>query len=108
MKHTPGPWNVSADKWRITVVDNGHTGIWRLVAECKTPDDASLVAAAPEMFDALEAVMELVNDCYLDVWRNGDHDTQHYCPMCGSHSEHNDGCPIPLVKIVIAKAKGTK
>lgn len=106
MKHTPGPWNVSCDKWRITVVDNAHTGIWRMVAECKTQEDAQLVAAAPEMFEALGAVIESVDECFRDIWRGGGHDTQHFCPMCNCTTGHEEDCPIPAVQAAYNKARG--
>ena len=107
MKFTPGPWHVSADRFRTTVIDNAHTGVWRAVAECKTPEDAQLVAAAPVMLDALEMLQHFAEGCYKDVWRHGDHDTQHFCPVCGE----NDGCcdvdcPMPIVRDALNLAKG--
>lgn len=109
MKHTPGPWNVSATKFRNEVVDNAHTGIWRLVAECRNADDATLIAAAPEMFEALGAILDFVNDhCYEDIWRNGDHDTRHFCPMCNCTTGHEQECPIPSVQAAVKKARGGK
>jgi len=90
----------------------------QVVGQAPAPDTASkqerleiaqLIAAAPEMFEALGAIIDFVNDhCYEDIWRNGGHDTQHYCPFCSETSGHGEGCPMPVVLQAIQKAKGKK
>ncbi len=62
-KHTPGPWQ--AREWschaKTTVaVDDpscGVTGV-RVVAECETPQDARLIAAAPGLLEAVRAIAQ--------------------------------------------------
>lgn len=44
--HTPTPWNVSAIQKRTQIVDNAQNGIWRFVAETRTPEDAELIVRA--------------------------------------------------------------
>ncbi len=71
-KHTPGAWQ--AREWschaKTTVaVDDpswGVTGV-RVVAECETPQDARLIAAAPDLLEALQRCqLELRQLTYKD------------------------------------------
>lgn len=58
MKHTPGPWEHQV--WHgihQTVIDaNGET----VAFDISTRDNAQLIAAAPEMLEALEYVLSTV------------------------------------------------
>jgi hypothetical protein len=67
MKHTPGPWKVAEDKSQhpthIRVLDQAHNGICTSwlddydFEENQTAEaNANLIAAAPEMLEALELV----------------------------------------------------
>ncbi len=129
MKHTPGPWapalyrvtETMADRLKIGSVHNAvamdddkNNAQGMLIALCgdyedphdQSAADARLIAAAPEMLDAIGAVLDFINDfCYEDIWRNNDHDTRHFCPMCNCTTGHEDECPIPLLKLVYKKAK---
>ena len=83
-KHTPGPWEVTkcpcgkdaiCNVWQIANVGNFYQGCgfnW---------DDARLIAAAPDMYEALK---EICNNC---------HDRPELCGECG-------------IKTVLAKAEG--
>ena len=59
-KHTPGPWRVhdydfdTANGTKITTDDVGRN----VIAEVKNPADATLIAAAPDMLEALRAIAE--------------------------------------------------
>jgi hypothetical protein len=59
--HTPGPWQ--AIEWTChaptTVVVDDYTVVTkkRVVAECDNTADARLIAAAPDLLDALQAVL---------------------------------------------------
>lgn len=58
MGHTPGPWNVEKVHYRHAVVDSAQNGKWDLIAETTSRENANLIAAAPEMLEALEAVVD--------------------------------------------------
>lgn len=74
-KHTPGPWEVDDHAGRLEIVGRptwkcrrfGVDGEWRVAtiddlsedqdgAESETQANASLIAAAPELLDALKAM----------------------------------------------------
>jgi len=63
--HTPGPW-------RVQVMANGEGLICVLpasnlaVADCCDMADARLIAAAPDMLDALKAALKIV-DAYRKI-----------------------------------------
>lgn len=54
--HTPGPWTCHYQKnaglWTVRSQENGHR-----VAKDLLPDDARLVAAAPELLEAAQALL---------------------------------------------------
>lgn len=68
-KHTPGPWSVAATHNQCEVVDSAHTGIWNLVAKAEKPEDARLIAAAPEMYEALKQLCELPEARWAERWK---------------------------------------
>lgn len=57
-KHTPGPWKAEIDVSVKTVEAQGKT-----VAIVWDEDDATLIAAAPEMYEAL---VDLLDICECD------------------------------------------
>jgi len=59
--HTPGPWTATATKHRTIITSHDGTR----VAECDSLSaaDARLIAAAPEMYEALKAIMASVAGC---------------------------------------------
>lgn len=69
-KHTPGPWLVSnTDRWKI--ID--AKGI--KLCDCYFSNDASIVAAAPDMLEALKGIIEKYGPKHLEhknnkVWRD--------------------------------------
>lgn len=131
-KHTPGPWSpafytvtpemlerftVGSVHHAVAVNDRPQEPNGLLVALCGDEDgldsqsaaDARLIAAAPEMLEALQGVLDQIGDCFRDVWRNNDHDTEHYCPICNElNGHHDDSCSIPSVIAAIKKARGEK
>lgn len=69
-KHTPGPWNYTMDKergWDFKLTaDHGKTAIVSGCGCCDSPwvsceADARLIAAAPELLEALELVVSFVD-----------------------------------------------
>ncbi len=56
MTHTPGPWVIYEDETAGLCVGGGDAEIVFPIAEHLQPGDARLVAAAPELLEALEAL----------------------------------------------------
>lgn len=62
-KFTPGPWQVTRERWRIEIRQvNPQSGLTGYIAslESKTQDirDANLIAAAPDLYEALIALTD--------------------------------------------------
>lgn len=96
MNHTPGPWQITKDTTRgefvtYTKVRDGHDGV---IAVMHINEDANarLIAAAPELLAALEAItkayVELVESDYAPRW-NAENDSE-----------------VISARAAIAKAKG--
>lgn len=99
MSHTPGPW-----KWHpiISIGTDGRETTWypvtngqKLVVTADREDDAALIAAAPELLAALEAI----------EWLDDEIDGSEYCPYCGNTKEdgHAEDCAVGNA---LKKAKG--
>jgi hypothetical protein len=101
-KHTPGPWKantfepeeskehfVTAGKADFTPVC--RTGRW----DTASAADARLIAAAPEMLEALERVAHIPCERYDNI----------HCTMIPK-DELLKACPWCQVRAAIAKAKG--
>ena len=59
--HTPGPWKVSENGCDIeTAHKDSPTGICTMFAYEKSDADAAIIAAAPELLEALEALTKWV------------------------------------------------
>lgn len=107
MKHTPGPWfstpywpsiearkRLSPDHYRITT--GSGSGYGQSFASVDSEANARLIAAAPEMLEALTA---LVNDPVIYG--------MHARIRCSS--EHRKTAnPLELAQAAIAKARGEK
>ena len=63
MNHTPGPWSVEAI-YALLRFGRKSGGSWDDIGEehefFPDEDDANLIAAAPKMLEALEAMVEMV------------------------------------------------
>jgi len=119
MKHTPGPWFVGFVNHRVHVFSRrlqpGLNPERFRVADVGTEDspqanaNARLIVAAPDMADALEAVLEsnkalsrirlwAVNACHCDVAVEPENDA------------HGDECSewvaLKMAKAALAKAEG--
>jgi hypothetical protein len=58
-KYTPGPWTIRESATHITVVGANNETIFHDDKRCPSvPEDARLVAAAPELLEALQRVKE--------------------------------------------------
>jgi hypothetical protein len=64
--HTQGKWEaihwISHAKTTVVIEDDCMTTGKRVIADCKTEEDATLIAAAPELLDALKAVLQWIDD----------------------------------------------
>lgn len=64
--HTPGPWRTNKLDWRAVEDSQGL-----IVADVRTPpseggrEDARLIAAAPDLLEALSWLVDLQNGCPL-------------------------------------------
>ena len=103
--HTPGPWSYDRDTNRIYSVPTNLCVAAPHIAtnpSCmeQWPKDAPVLAAAPEMLEALKAVE------WGGEWDDGEGTRHPACPFCDaleSSAEHTEDC---LVAIAIAKAGG--
>lgn len=68
-KHTPGPWVINKSPFEVYNVDHGHltheicAGNIMIAALYVAPEsqDAALIAAAPDLLEALEAMVEYID-----------------------------------------------
>lgn len=107
-KHTPGPWEihnpyegtglipmwcVANDEYHNSTDED--TPCFGAVIEFGSKEDAYLIAAAPQLLEALEAV----------EWALGDQDD--YCPYCLANKAdgHKPDCNLAAA---LAKARGEK
>jgi hypothetical protein len=67
-KWTPGPWAVRHKKSigrPIIQVGNPETGFF--VCKCDTMEDAHLIAAAPELLEALETLLRVDDEWHASI-----------------------------------------
>ncbi len=66
-QHTKGPWymNEHISGWSSVIAPNGYA-VCDLTDCDNDKDNARLIAAAPELLEALEMVRDADNDCHLD------------------------------------------
>lgn len=99
MKHTPGPWSVSKTNGMIVVHKPGGTVIADVAGDSKMAmSNANLIAAAPEMYEALDKAeneLDLAIRKIYGMGINGDVD--------GYQAIWN---VLDQVKSAIAKARG--
>ncbi len=76
MGHTPGPWRIGAGgqddgkrnlcpttPMRVVEVQTNHRhGYWSSIW-CVNPEDARLIAAAPDLLEACKAALENLSEC---------------------------------------------
>lgn len=61
MSHTPGPWSLERDYNGVPeFVFGGDTCVCDFGIEAPKPEDACLIAAAPELCEALENLIEFL------------------------------------------------
>ena len=61
MSHTPGPWNLERDCNGVPeFVFGGDVCVCDFGIEAPKPEDARLIAAAPELYEALENLIDFL------------------------------------------------
>ena len=96
MTHTPGPWGIEhGDEFEI-VSRSPHLSATVAIVAARIPSetaraDASLIAAAPELLEALKTARECIA----------------YCRRAHSDAQSGDGIPVEVfIDAAIAKAEG--
>lgn len=107
MKHTKGPWKIeSGVSNRVYLINDEKNKAIGEVVYCDTrkPQDAALIAAAPEMLEALEAVMAAMPhsmDTMRSGWENQYKGTTNLYNLVAAQAE-----AMVKVQSAIRKAKG--
>ena len=97
-QHTPGPWAVEDNPWGGTPhVRTDRRRLLRMLAEnnqqiAEAEANARLIAAAPDLLAALEAVTAAV-------------DADYTCGLCGEEGEHAPICLVYVLRAAIRKAR---
>jgi hypothetical protein len=111
-KHTPGPWYAKQGNDQLvsddTTVVSLHPGGWHVFSPADTHGDseadARLIAAAPELLEALELL------CGDEPRVPSEIDGDSFCLHCNAHLQvdepHAPDCPWIKGKAAIAKAHG--
>lgn len=63
-KHTPGPWQIAdGESRRVYLINHGRDAVGETVyIETRNPADAKLIAAAPDLLEALESMLDAFTD----------------------------------------------
>jgi len=61
MNHTPGPWRIEYDDLTEEYIVSWETGCATVIGQNRAAN-AELIAAVPEMLEALEDLLRLTND----------------------------------------------
>ncbi len=89
MKHTPAPWNLGTETLIVRSANRENhiadCGISYSLSDNEMKANAVLIAAAPELLEALEAMMKFAES-----------------------GTYDDDDPLELASVAIAKAKGEK
>ena len=98
MTHTPGPWKRYRDKnGRVSKIEGkGHRVCTFQPSDPNTNNDSALIAAAPDMLEALEEVVAITENLQV-------------CPFCGAVKgvqSHRPDCLSHEINATIRKARG--
>lgn len=99
-QHTPGPWTVVTGDWD----DDGNARYTLDGIKLVSATDARLIAAAPELLEALKSVMEMMDD---EIKTSSDAELAFGLsdPECPDHVKVELACVIAC-RAAIAKAGG--
>ncbi len=116
-KHTPGPWMAEQDqKGRWRVYCDAYSDEAPLVAKGSqvwpmSEEDAHLIAAAPDLLEALRALAGARDVTYYDD-SDRSSGTYQVCIVCHEMAEkaseiaHDASCIVGKARAAIAKAEG--
>ena len=93
MKHTPGPWSIETEDEYCGQIDAANGEIVGVFVEDPNEHDARLIAAAPELLDALKYATDALSGGLWD-----------YGPGQDEHEKCNE--VLESCRAVIAKATG--
>lgn len=118
-KSTPGPWRLVDIRHqknghiRIFTDASGHYSriaeVMHQSQECEA--NARLIAAAPEMLEALETLRKaVVSLVWEPMGETGDESDWFVCALCNARTRgstgHTSDCPMSKAQAAIRKAKG--
>lgn len=92
MSHTPGPWKVLGEDV-VLECNEKEVVAWVGDIDGQMINNAHLIAAAPEMLEALEEVVSLTENLQV-------------CPFCGCVLDHRPDCLSREIESAIRKARG--
>ena len=112
MKHTPGPWTFDHDSYTVEsggliiasvcTVDD-YSG---LEEECKPQfaeecaANAVLIAAAPDLYEALDRALGAINDLYRERAHDG------HCSLWEAKQMYNNDGAVIAARAALRKARG--
>ena len=112
-EHTKGPWGWYENPSGGCRVQTTGVGIADVLSRAGVPHpvqescaaNARLIAAAPELLEALERLADIEDKSFADNC---------YCACCGEHPAHGqpfgghaDNCALVAARLAIFKARGT-
>lgn len=63
-QHTRGPWKINpAESSQVKLIDSTDGAVGEMI-DCRNPADARLIAAAPDLLAALEALLDAPTDVH--------------------------------------------
>jgi len=92
MTHTPGPWKVLGEDV-VLECNEKEVVAWVGDIDGQMINNANLIAAAPEMLEALEEVVALTENLQV-------------CPFCSCVLDHRPDCLSHEIEAAIKKARG--
>lgn len=114
-EHTKGPWKACGDDcYEGFIRQTGEGKLWiasvvhippKTGGQEATEANARLIAAAPELLEALKRMIE----GQVSEHPHAVHPSKRFCYRCGVNSTvdvHAENCPVLIAEIAIAKAEG--
>ena len=86
-EHTPAPWTIQhGHSSRVYLIDNpkGHALGEIVYSDTRNPADAQLIAAAPELLQALRGMLQL----FADTTDMEDYETVQFARAALAHADH--------------------
>ncbi len=100
-RFTPGPWWAD-DRWITTTQDDMVIAVVYDVDRELNASTARLIAAAPEMYEALKRAISQVED----DWHEVDNEEIPYCGICDVYLDERHTCFIGEWQAILAQIDG--